>query len=114
MIDSFSSFLRDLEPSNRIRVMYELLSVLEDVANNEGCAVMLVNEFATQITQSDEPLEEKPALGDTFHHRVQQRIILGQVDDGKSFFARIQKNVFAGPSLVKFQISKNGICDLRC
>lgn len=112
VIDSFSTFLRDLDPSNRIRVMYELLFVLEDIANNEGCAVVLVNEFATQITQSDEPLEDKPALGDAFHHRVQQRIILGEVDNKKGFFARIQKNVFGGPSLVKFQITKNGVCDL--
>lgn len=111
VIDSFSTFFRDLEPSNRIRVMYELLFVLENITDNEECAVVLVNEFATQITYSDSS-PDKPALGDAFHHRVQHRIVLGQADDRKSFFAQIRKNLFSGPSLVKFQITKNGVCDL--
>lgn len=116
VIDSFSSLLRDLEPSRRIEMIYEMIFVLQSIAVSSNCAVIVTNDLTPEITNatiSDPSAAQgtiKPALGEAFHHRISQRILLTK--SGSSHIAHVQKNLFGGPSLVKFKITKDGVRDV--
>lgn len=119
IVDSFATFLIDLEPLERVRIIYELLHILQETATRFGCAVVLTNDMTTHITTDNnkESLFQsqalKPALGETFLHRIQQRIVLTKSQkDPQVVIASVQKNVNGGPSLVRFRITRDGIEDV--
>ena len=94
-----------------------MLFILEEVAEKQDCAVILTNDMTTLIIDNsfDSLFQTqflKPALGEAFHHRIQQRIVLSKSQsDPQIVIANVQKNVSQGPSLVRFKITKDGIQD---
>lgn len=119
VVDCFASFLLDETPTDRIAFMYEMLHILGEIAKKQNCAVVVTNNMTTVIT-TDMSLTSlfqtqalKPALGDAFHYRIQQRILLSKSEyDSQVVIAHVQKNVVDGPSLLKFKITQNGIEDV--
>lgn len=123
IVDCFATFLLDDEPPERIRVIYELLRILQEIVTKCDCAVVITNNMTTQITRDNSLLASfpkefnaqilKPLLGEAFHHRVQQRILLSRSVGEQVVVANVQKNISSGPSLVRFKITNVGIRDIR-
>ncbi|CRK91365.1 CLUMA_CG005038, isoform A [Clunio marinus] len=112
VIDSFSSLLRNLEPSERIRIVYELFHVLQNFATTNQSAVIITNDLTPHVTpNSMEPAMMKPALGDAYHHRLSQRILLNKEDEKQITVAQILKNLNGGPAQCKIKVVDDGVKD---
>lgn len=116
VIDSFASIIRQLDASQRFKVIYEILNVLYQITNICECAVILTNDLTPVITPNFQNSTSSdimsPALGEAYHHRISQRIVLSREDETKAIIAHVQKNLFGGPAMVKFQITNEGITDI--
>jgi hypothetical protein len=91
---------------------YELLDVLQSIAVEVGCAVVLTNNLTPDVVESSsEPLVQlKPVLGPAHHHRINQQLILTKKKDG-TIIAGTQKNFTKGFSAVTMKITAHGVSD---
>ena len=105
-------FLRGLNPLEQIRNDYEILEVLESIAVENECAVILTNTMTPEITGSfDGSISQmKPTLGYSHHHRIHQRILLTK-DECGNIIAGVQKTKTEAPAAVALKITKNGVTD---
>uniref|UniRef100_A0A0K8VB09 DNA repair protein RAD51 homolog 3 n=1 Tax=Bactrocera latifrons TaxID=174628 RepID=A0A0K8VB09_BACLA len=111
IVDSFSFPLRLIEDvAERIGVVYNLLSQLQQLATDFKVVVVITNELTTRITGNDWNI--CPALGDSHGHKINQRIILSKCIEENCFVALMEKSNIVPKVALPFVIKQNGIRDL--
>lgn len=85
------------------------MHTLQDIAAAENCAVILTNDM-TIATANFENSAVTPTLGDPFHHRIYQRIVMLKDDNGE-IIANVEKNLLKGAASVGVKITERGISD---
>ncbi|XP_008481533.1 DNA repair protein RAD51 homolog 3-like [Diaphorina citri] len=127
VIDNITFLFHNEQNSNylkRTKDVYFLLNLLSDMAKRHNLAVILINQLTTKYFDSNQR-KVVPALGETFAHRVQTRLLLQKVDglsqevesDAQLFMCLIDKMCvhnaeMIGKKHVLFQINTNGIRDV--
>ncbi|CAO1434912.1 unnamed protein product [Diamesa hyperborea] len=114
IIDSFSSTLRTLEKLDSIRIVYEIMKSLQQIADDRECAIVITNELTTSLLGNsiDQQAIIVPALGEAFHHRVSQRILfVKSLIEENVINVQVQKNLWSGKSNFKIKITNRGIED---
>lgn len=107
VIDSFSFLFPSFEDNtNRTRIIYEILTDLQEIADKYEIAVVITNELTTRIINDDAII--CPALGDSLAHKVGQRIILSKQKDEQNV-AFLAKCYYASKIGIPFRIKESGI-----
>ncbi|XP_055848074.1 DNA repair protein RAD51 homolog 3 [Episyrphus balteatus] len=110
-IDSFSFLFRSFEDNtNRTRIIYEILTDLQQMADKYDLAVVITNELTTRI--ANEEAIVCPALGDSLAHKVGQRIILSKLKNEHNV-AFLAKSYFVAKTGIPFRIKDSGIRGLE-
>lgn len=75
--------------------------------------IVITNDVTTRFNAQESRIVA--ALGDSHSHKINHRIVLGQVSDDQPGLgiASIEKGLFRTRMTVKFQISKDGIRGLK-
>lgn len=89
-----------------------MINVLQKIASENDCAVVLTNDMTPQILSNITTSELKPALGEAYHHRIPQRIVFARGEEDK-IIVHVQKNLFQGQALNKIKITKVGLEDVE-
>lgn len=105
-IDSFSFLLKPINGRKmNNRLVHELLTVLLKLSNNYNVAIVLTNDHTTYFTKNGR-FTIIPALGQTFGHRVTQRLLLCKDLTSNTFYANLEKSKFNASRTVEFQVRK--------
>ncbi|XP_066999143.2 DNA repair protein RAD51 homolog 3 [Anabrus simplex] len=110
VVDSLSfPFLHGTSSLERTRLLYQFLGDLQTLAIAHGIAVVVTNQVTTWLRPGLE-WSLMPALGDSFGHRVNQRLMFTRETD-TDFKAVFQKSPTCSQLSVPFKISSVGIRD---
>ncbi|XP_021935813.1 DNA repair protein RAD51 homolog 3-like isoform X2 [Zootermopsis nevadensis] len=92
----------------RTRLLCDVMQELRMVAVKHNVAVLVTNQLTTKIGPGNSHLV--PALGDSFGHYSNQRLMLGNLQRGR-YAAVLFKSTRRQQSSAEFQILKSGIRD---
>ncbi|XP_055906185.1 DNA repair protein RAD51 homolog 3 [Eupeodes corollae] len=107
VIDSFSFLFRSFEDNtNRTRIIYEVLTDLQQMADQYELAIVITNELTTRIVNDIATV--CPALGDSLAHKVGQRIILSKQKNEHNI-AFLIKCYHVPKICIPFKIKESGI-----
>ncbi|CAD7093174.1 unnamed protein product [Hermetia illucens] len=110
VIDSICSPIRVMDDySERIRVLYRILTDLQIMADEYNLAVVLTNNLTSKPGENNQ-WYLCPALGDTHTHKIGQRILLGRNPKEKDHYvAYLEKVKLSPPVYIGFKITDGGI-----
>ncbi|KAL5241787.1 hypothetical protein ACI65C_009197 [Semiaphis heraclei] len=112
VVDSFVMPLYQVENSLRKNTLvHSALDLLQTIAVEHDLAVLLTNDLTTAVTENG--TEVFPALGESFGHRVQYRLLLSKVPNRPNeYTALLKKSVEHGRFAARFTIVSDGVRDL--
>lgn len=89
---------------------------LQQIADDRDCAIVITNELTTSFVGNSNSIDQQaiivPALGEAFHHRVSQRVLLVKsLIEENVINVQVQKNLWSGKSSFKIKITNRGIED---
>jgi len=113
VVDSFVMPLYQIENSMRKNtVVHSAIDLLQTIAFKHNLAVVLTNDLTTMVNKKG--TEVCPALGETFAHRVQYRLLLSKIPTcSNKFTALLKKSMEHSSCAARFTISIEGIRDLQ-
>ncbi|XP_069694731.1 DNA repair protein RAD51 homolog 3 isoform X2 [Periplaneta americana] len=111
VVDSLAFPFRNgtLDSLLRTRLLCTVLAELRKVARKYSLSVLITNHLTTKVSPGSES-HLVPALGDSFGHYINTRIMLGSLQQG-CCAAVLIKSVRSSELSAKFQILKSGIRD---
>lgn len=113
VIDSFTHFLRDQDPIERIRISFELAEVLISTAVKFNCAVLITTDMSANFKKNKPFKTLKPLIGRTFAIRPNQRIELQRNPSNNVTTAIIRKNLEGCWGVANYQVDEErGIIDV--
>ncbi|XP_025410884.1 DNA repair protein RAD51 homolog 3-like [Sipha flava] len=113
VVDSFVMPLYTIENSTRKNMLvHSALDLLQSIASEHNLAVVLTNDLTTVVHEKG--TEISSALGETFAHRVQYRLLLSKIPNSSNgYTALLKKSVEHSRSAAQFAISSEGVRDMR-
>jgi len=115
VIDSISYLFRQMKHAEgdtiRTQILYELMTILQQLADQFHCAIVLTNELTTRMVETNNASTLLvPSMGDSYSHRVTQLITLACEDVRSDVFcANIDKSLYSPEIIVKFKITADGV-----
>ncbi|XP_055378115.1 DNA repair protein RAD51 homolog 3 [Condylostylus longicornis] len=108
VVDSFTYIFRNFNgPSYlRLRLVYELLTELQILADKNELAVILTNQFSSKVTDCNN-LILYPALGEAYAHKIGQRLIFEKGIIQRRIF--LHKTLYGSSAIIPFLINQSGV-----
>ncbi|VVC37672.1 Hypothetical protein CINCED_3A025900 [Cinara cedri] len=112
VVDSFVMPLYPIENSlKKNTLVHNAIDLLQTIAYKHNLAVVLTNDLTTVVNENG--TEIFPALGDSFAHRVQFRLLLSKIPNcSDGYTALLKKSIEHSRCAARFMISSDGVRDM--